>query len=400
MKGFVYNGKSTEDILTVPLILATFNFNDSIQGVSKTDNLGNQTITRETPNEYGTINTLPSFQYGLIKSDRSVFTDEEQRIVEAWLTSPLYSQELYLFDFQSVVCSLSNDVTYNYVDGKSISSISDSMNQTISYEYDSKGKLIKETDGNGNTITYSYTNGLLTSSTDKFGVTNYFYDNYNNLTKIVYPNGDASYYEYDQSGRLIKSLESNYEKLAIIDLANQNYFYKGRFTETNWYIAANGWAGLMFTFNCATAYPYRKYYHTYDISGDTNVKINCQTDALNSYVYPTVRFTNNTDTSSGLVKDFNFVLKSKTDNNNELKAIVQPGITIAFDCQNCIPWKYLVEDNNGSRNECLYSDLGWSDVGNIYWARLSYGNNDWIVSGNGKLTVQYNAPYKIIGGWL
>ena len=156
----------------------------------------------------------------------------------------------------------------------------------------------------------------------------------------------------------------------------------------------------MFTFNCATAYPYKKYYHTYDIAGDTNVKINCQSDATNSYVYPTVRFTNNTDTSSGLVKDFNFTLKSKTDNNNELKAIVQPGITIAFDCQNCIPWKYLVEDDNGSRSECLYSDLGWNDVGNIYWARLSYGNNDWTVSGNGKLTVQYNASYKRVGGWL
>lgn len=399
MKGFVYNGKSTEDILSVPLILATFDSQEAIIGVSKEDNIGTQTITRESPNEYGSVNTLPPFSYGLIKSDKTCFTDEEQRIVETWLTSPRFSKELYLFGYESVVCSLSNDVTYNYADGKSISSISDSMNQTISYEYDSKGKLIKETDGNGNTIIYNYTNELLTSSTDKFGTTSYIYDDYNNLIKIVYPNGDTSYYEYDQSGRLIKSLESNYEKLTIIDLANQNYFYKGRFTGTEWHIGGNGWAGVMFTFTCATAYPYRKYCHSYDISGDTNIKINCQTDERDSYVYPILKFSNNISTG-GLVKDFNFKLKSTTDNNRELKAIVQSGITIAWDCRNCIPWKYLVEDNNGSRSECLYSDLGWSDVGNIYWARLSYGNNDWVVTGNGTLTVEYDCPYKRVGGWL
>ncbi len=399
MKGFVYDGKSTEDILDVPLILATFDSQDSIQGVSKTDNIGNQTITRESPNEYGTINTLPSFTYGLIKSDKTCFTDEEQRIVETWLTSPRFSQELYLFGCNSVVCSLSNDTNYEYSQNR-ICSITDSLKQVISYAYDSNGRLVSETDGNGNTITYTYSNNnCLVSSTDKFGTTNYIYDDSNNLVQIVYPNGDSSYYKYNDNDQLIKAIESNYEKLTTIDLSNQNYFYKGRFTETEWYIGGTGWAGIMFTFTCSTAYPYKKYYHSYDISGDTNIKINCQTDARDSYVYPVLKFANNISTD-GLVKDFNFKLKNMTDNNAELKAIVQSGITIAWDCQNCIPWKYLVEDDNGSRSECLYSDLGWNDVGNIYWARLLHGNNDWIVTGNGTLTVEYNCQYKRVGGWL
>ena len=281
MKGFVYNGKSTEDILSVPLILATFDSQEAIIGVSKEDNIGTQTITRESPNEYGSVNTLPSFSYGLIKSDKTCFTDEEQRIVETWLTSPRYSQEL----------------------------------------------------------------------------------------KIT---GDS----------------------------DSPFFYKGRFTETDWNIGGNGWAGAMFTFTCATAYPYKKYSHSYDISGETNVRINCLTDERDIYVYPTVKFTNSTSSSTGLAKDINFKIKSATDNNNEMKAIVQNGMTIAFDCQHCIPWNYLVVDNNSSRSECPYSDLGWDDIGNIYWARLLYGNNDWVVTGNGTLTVEYNCPYKRVGGWL
>ena len=223
----------------------------------------------------------------MIKSDKTCFTDEEQRIVETWLTSPRFSQEMHLFD-----CNFDHN------------------------------------------------------------------DN------------------------------------------SHNYFYKGRFTETEWYVGGNGWAGIMFTFTCSTAYPYRKYVHSYSISGDTNVRINCQTDELDSYVYPVLKFSNNISSSSGLVKDFNFKLKNLTDNNAELKAIVQSGTTIAFDCQNCIPWKYLVEDNNGSRSECLYSDLGWNDVGNIYWARLFPGNNEWTVYGNGTLIVEYNCPFKRVGGWL
>ena len=398
MKGFVYNGQSTEDILDVPLILATFDGIGSVQGVSRNDNIGNQTITRETPNEYGTINALPSFTYGLIKSDGSIFTNEEQRVVEAWLTSSRFSKELYMFDFRHVAASLGNETYFQYNGNGDLTTASDVLSQEISFDYDANGNLITETDANGNVIKYTYdADDKLISKEDNNGITSYIYDG-NNLVKIVFPNEEACYYEYDDKGRLIHAIESNYEARTSVELENQNYYYKGRFTETNWYIAANGWAGVMFTFTCSTAYPYQKYSHSYDISENTTVKISCQSDEKESYVYPTITFENKANT--GLVNDFNFSLINKNDNGQEMKAKVQNGMTLALDCQKCIPWKYLVTDNNGSRSECLYSELGWNDVGHIYWARLLPGFNEFAVKGTGKLTIKYNAPYKKVGGWL
>lgn len=397
MKGFVYNGKSTEDILSVPLMLATFDSIESVVGVNKNDNIGNQTITRETPNEYGTINTLPTFTYGLIKTDKSVFTNEEQRIVEAWLTSSRFSKELYMFDWGHTIASMGNDINFQY-NGEQLSSASDVLSQEISFSYDDRGNLISETDWEGNVISYTYdSDDKLISKTDNNGVTSYLYDG-DNLINIVFPNGEACYYEYDDKGRVIHAIESNYENRNTVAVENQNYYYKGRFTETEWYIAANGWAGIMFTFTCATAYPYQKYSHSYDISDNTSFKIVCQSDEKESYVYPTITFENKT--TSGLVNDFNFSLINKNDNNQEMKVKVQSGITLALDCQNCIPWKYLISDNNGTRQECLYSELGWNDVGHIYWARLLPGMNEFTAKGNGKITIKYNAPYKKVGGWL
>ena len=398
MKGFVYNGQSTEDILSVPLMLATFDSVQSVTGVSKNDNIGNQTITRETPNEYGTINSLPTFTYGLIKSDLSVFTNEEQRIVEAWLTSSRFSKELYMFDWSHTIASMSNDTYFQYNNSDQLSSVSDVLSQEISFSYDDQGNLISETDWEGNVISYEYdADDKLIFKTDNNGVTSYTYDG-DNLIKIVFPNGEACYYEYDDQGRVIHAIESNYENRNNVAVENQNYYYKGRFTETEWYIAANGWAGIMFTFTCATAYPYQKYSHSYDISDNTSFKIVCQSDEKESYVYPVIAFENKI--TSGLVNDFNFSIINKNDNSQEMKAMVQSGITVAFDCKNCIPWKYLVSDDNGSRQECLYSELGWSDIGHIYWARLLPGMNEFTAKGNGKITIKYNAPYKKVGGWL
>ena len=92
--GFEYYGNSTEDIISVPLILVSSDSPGSALGVQRSKLEGDITISRPITNEYGTTGEPLSFTYGLIKSDYEPFTQAEQIIIERWLTSPKLSSEL------------------------------------------------------------------------------------------------------------------------------------------------------------------------------------------------------------------------------------------------------------------------------------------------------------------
>ena len=80
-------------------MLCTFDGIDSVVGVQRENQAGEQTITRSIPNEYGTINQKLQFDYGLIKRCSSdPITYEEQQAIERWLTSPKFSKNLYVID--------------------------------------------------------------------------------------------------------------------------------------------------------------------------------------------------------------------------------------------------------------------------------------------------------------
>jgi len=67
---------------------------------------------------------------------------------------------------------------------------------------------------------------------------------------------------------------------------------------------------------------------------------------------------------------------------------------MVFDCAHCIP-------SDATTNGLIsYADLGWTDVGNIYWLRLLHGINTLEVTGNANITIAYSCPYKKVGGWL
>lgn len=283
MKGFIYDGKSTEDIIGIPLILCTTNNADEILGVNRESKTGNQTLTRHTPNEYGTLSSLLSFEYSLIKQGGKRFADEEQIKVEQWLTSPKFSKDLYLID---------------------------------------------------------------------------------------------------------------------CDLSQSEYFYTGKFIETNWIIGDGGFAGVSFKFQCNSAYPKKTYSHSYTLSGNTTINIDCKSNEVYEYIYPTIKFSRDVIPDEGIQSNPTFILKSITDNDQEMKAVIQSGSTIVIDCQHCIPWNYLISDNDNVQKLYTYKDLGWQDVGNIYWPRLLHGINKWEVSGQGQLIVLYASPYKKVGGWL
>lgn len=102
MAGFIYNGQSSDNILeSSPLLMASFDTEDAVIGHERDNVIGEPTISRPIANEYGTQYQALEINYGLIKRDLTPFTNEEQRIVERWLTSPKLSQKLQFIDCKS-----------------------------------------------------------------------------------------------------------------------------------------------------------------------------------------------------------------------------------------------------------------------------------------------------------
>lgn len=270
MSGFIYNGKSTETILAdSKLMLASFDSLTSITGSDREDIIGETTITRPIANEYGTKSSALTFEYALIKQNGNPFSDEEQIIIECWLSSPKFSSDLQIID-----C-----------------------------------------DGN---ITCTYC---------------------------------------------------------------------GKFISTKWEPCCGGWGGVSFSFKNNSSYPKRRFEHTFNITGKSTFQLNCQSDELEEYIYPVITITEPSETAIVAIKNI-------TDNNNTMTLRAYHMLPITLDCRYCIP-------TDKTKNGIIsYTDLGWSDVGNIYWLRLLPGINEIEVTGNVNLNIVYDAPYKKVGGWL
>lgn len=162
----------------------------------------------------------------------------------------------------------------------------------------------------------------------------------------------------------------------------------GKFISTEWIPLPDGWAGVKFTFQNNSAYAKKHYDYKYDIELDNTIMLTCLSDELEKYVYPTIKVTKKEVTG-------NISIQNMSDNENKMTIKAYNDLPMQFDCLNCIP-------KDGTTNQIIsYADLGWTDVGNIYWLRLLPGMNEINVSG-GKFTleVSFDAPYKKVGGWL
>ena len=273
MSGFTYRGSSTDTILDTlltdqKLILASFSSLNEIVGHDRDNVIGETTITRPVPNEYGTQYQNPSFSYCLIKESNEPFTEQEQIVVERWLTSPKFSSPLQIID-----CS-------------------------------------------GNVL----------------------------MT------------------------------------------YDGKFTHTEWVVTNGGYAGVTFTFQSASPYPYRTYTKEYEVRGTSSITLNCESDELEEYTYPTVEFYAPSATN-------NVTITNATDGNNSLTIKALDRLRIIMDCDHCI-----LKDSVGGVVD--FDDVGWEDVGNIYWLRLLAGNNSLTITGNVDIRIKYKAVVKRAGDWL
>lgn len=278
MTGFSYKGNDTNHIIShtvdnvttyEKLVLGTFSQLSEMVGHNRDNVVGEATITRPVPNEYGTLYQNPSFSYCLIKENNEPFTDAEQIIVERWLTSPKFSSPLVIFD-----CYTENEI-----------------------------------------ITYD-----------------------------------------------------------------------GKFINTEWVVSDDGYAGVTFTFQSASPYPYKSYVKQYEVRGTSTITLNCESDELEEYTYPVVEFYAPSSTN-------NVTITNVTDGGNSLTIKARDRLRTIMDCDHCI----LRDATSGVVD---FDDVGWDDVDNIYWLRLLAGNNSLSVSGNVDLKISYKAVVKRAGGWL
>lgn len=267
MAGFIYNGKSTKDILSEELLLETFDEGEITVEIKRNIVSGDPTISRPISNEYGTTYDNLVIKYGLVKKDGNRFSDEEQEKIEQWLTSPKTSTDLQLYD----------------------------------------------------------------------------------------------------------------------DLYNDTEIFCGLFTSMEWHSLGEGWIGLMFEFTCNSGYGKKYFKQNLNVSSNQTITINNPSDELEEYTYPVITLLQSSDATQ------NITIKNITDNNRSMSFKVNRNSTTVIDCKHCIP--------KTQTGIMTYEDLGWEDVGNIYWLRLLPGDNQLQISGTSSITIEFEYPCKKIGGW-
>lgn len=122
------------------------------------------------------------------------------------LTSDDYAQ--FTYDVRNRLETVTRGlsiITYTYDDLNRIISI-DHSGETISYEYDNNSNITKLIYPGGNAVTYTYdSKDRLETVTDwNNNQTLYSYLDDDRLNTVVYPNGVATEYEYDSAGRMTK----------------------------------------------------------------------------------------------------------------------------------------------------------------------------------------------------
>lgn len=159
--------------------------------------------------------------------------------------------------------------------------------------------------------------------------------------------------------------------------------YRGLFTDVRW---VPGMKMVNVTFKNDSSYCWNFYRTFHQIRGSKEVTIVCNSDELEEYVYPVL-------TIEGAGKSDPVAIKSISDGGNTMKINAYDSLGITIDCQRCT---VVDATTNGIVS---YVDLGWSDVGNIYWLRLIPGLNTLEITGDVDVTISYYAPCKRLGGY-
>ena len=167
--------------------------------------------------------------------------------------------------------------------------------------------------------------------------------------------------------------------------------YYGKFISTTWYPWLDGYSCVQFTFQNATPYPkeHREMTISNSNENDWTFTIDCDTDELEEYVYPIITITNLEGTRSISITN-----TSDLSSVNSTSITVDPEFPVIMDC------RYCLFTNSVTGETLSFDDVGWSDIGAIYWPRLLPGENVISVSHPAEIKVTFDVVRKKVGGWL
>ena len=165
--------------------------------------------------------------------------------------------------------------------------------------------------------------------------------------------------------------------------------YCGKFVRTSWRPWEDGFIAVDFTFENNSAYAKEKHNFYYEgLSDNWTFMVDCDTDELEEYTYPVITITN---PDGGHI-----VLTNTTDTGaiNSIDVLTHQDVPMVIDCRHCIL-------TDGVTNATLsFDDIGWTDVGNIYWPRLLPGVNTFTVDKPCQIEMSFETVSKKVGGWL
>ena len=207
-------------------------------------------------------------------------------------------------------------------------------------------------------------------------------------------------------------------ELKFTDCNDETFCYFGLFINTEWVTGNGGFMVCNFTFQVNGRHCFKYVEHDLsDLDWQADPMINyividqpdeekrrivftldCQSDELEEYVYPVIEATAiNKDANS----TFTFLNETDPSLNHEVTVRSDRITTIVLDCKHCMITQYI-EDLHGEMalSPLKYSQVGWADVGNIYWPRLLPGKNLITIIGDVNVKISYYIPYKKVGGWL
>ncbi|MCT4597257.1 MAG: DUF6531 domain-containing protein, partial [Vallitalea sp.] len=323
--------------------------------------------------------------------------DENNNITK--ITKPDGVEENYIYDENNNLIKIEKQIdastkavtTFTYDEkGRKLSS-TNPLGYTTSYEYNDYNSLpIKIIDPEGNITYYTYDNGNRVKTVTKNNSTiTYEYDYLNNITKIIDQNGNVTRMKYDKMGNLIKSIKPNQYNSSTDDGIGTTYKYNDMDKLTK------------------TIDPLGNIYaNKYDNAGNLIKVINPNTynevtdeGIGQNFIY---------DTNKKLIKTINpfgaqarikydplgNILKSITANNYNESTDDGEGIAYTYDSLNRLE---LIKDKDGN----IISKNVYDEVGNIiktidsegYETHFKYNDAGWLLEKQEPIKKEKNIIY-------
>jgi len=178
---------------------ASYTYDERDNPTSVTDGLGN--VTAYTYNGFNQVATITDPQNNISR----MAYDEKGNLIS--LTDPAGATTQYSYDSRGNVTRVTNAngkaTLLGYDQSSNLISLTDPSGAVSKFVYDQSGNLIRQEDSLGNITRFEYDGfNRLTKIIDPLGnVTRYAYDSNGKRTSVTDANGNATYFEYNYRGQ-------------------------------------------------------------------------------------------------------------------------------------------------------------------------------------------------------